>query len=73
MGKSSCFVCKIIGLVVAVGALHWGAVGVFHINVVDHFLGNRPTAERVLYGLIGVAGLIKLITCFKPCPCTQKS
>lgn len=73
MGKTTCFVCKIVGLVVVAGALNWGAVGFFHINVVDHFLRNRPTVERVVYGLIGLAGLLKLITCFKPCPCTQKS
>lgn len=68
----SCFVCKLIGLLVIVGALNWGAVGFFQFNVVDHFLGVGTTITRVIYDLVGVAGLLKLITCFKPCPCTKK-
>jgi uncharacterized protein len=51
-------------LVVAiVGALNWGLVGFFNWNLVDAIFGGDPrevtsTASRVVYALVGVAGLM---------------
>jgi len=73
MQKKSCLICKTIALLVIIGALNWGAIGILNVNVVTQLIGNFPTAERVLYILIGVAGVLKLISCFKCCPCTTKS
>ncbi len=70
-GGKCCGVCKIVGLLVAIGAINWGLVGVFHKDLVAHFLG-MGTAARAVYGLIGVAGLLKLISFVKPCPCCNK-
>ena len=69
-----CFICKVIGLLVFVGALNWGLVGAFNFNLVETVFGMMTTATRAIYGLIGVAALVKLYTCFKSCPgCCKES
>lgn len=68
-GKGACLVCKIVGLLVAVGALNWGLVGLMQLDLVAKLLGEMTTAARVVYGLIGLAGILKLISLFKCCPC----
>ena len=70
-GKECCGACKIIGLLTAVGALNWGLVGLFHVDVVARFMG-MGTAARAVYILIGVAGLLKLLSFLKVCPCQKK-
>lgn len=54
-------IIKYIALIlILAGALNWGLVGAFHFNVVAHFLGETSMATRVIYGLIGLAGLYKI-------------
>ena len=67
--SSCCVVCKIVGLLVIIGALNWGLVGVASFNLVDQLLGAGSVASRIIYGLVGLAGLLKLASCFKQCPC----
>ena len=53
-------------LVLAViGAINWGLVGFFNFNLVDAIFGGgsreeTSTASRVLYALVGLAGLAAL-------------
>ncbi len=68
-GGKDCTVCKIVGLLVGIGALNWGLVGLFQIDLVEKVLGLMTPAARVVYGVIGVAGLLKLISLVKCCPC----
>ena len=70
-GGTSCAVCKIVGLLVGLGAVNWGLVGIFQINLVERLFGDMTTPARVVYGLIGIAGLLKLISLVKCCPCQQ--
>ncbi len=72
-GKSCCGVCKIVGLLVGIGALNWGLVGIFQFDLVARVLGEMTTPARIVYGLIGVAGLLKLISLVKCCPCDRGS
>ena len=69
MMNKGCVLCKISGLLVIVGALNWGLIGLLHKNLVHRLVGSIPKAERIVYILVGIAGLLKLITCFKACPC----
>ena len=64
-----CVVCKLIGLLVIIGAINWGLVGAFKTDLVVMLLGSIPKAVRIVYILVGLAGLMKLVSCFKPCPC----
>lgn len=41
-----------------VGALNWGLVGLFRINLVRRVLGAWSFAERAVYALVGLAGLL---------------
>ena len=73
MLKTNCALCKVFGVLVIIGALNWGAVGFFQVDLVAKFFGDMTTASRVIYGLVGVAGLAKLIGCIKDiCPACKK-
>ena len=71
-GQKCCVVCKVFGLLVVVGAINWGLYGVFGIDLVAKLLGNMTTGAKIVYGLIGVAGVIKLFSCAVKCPCCPK-
>lgn len=43
-----------------VGALNWGLVGAFHFNAVTMLFGDASMVTRVIYMLIGLAGLYKI-------------
>ncbi len=50
----------VVFLLVVVGALNWGLVGLLNLNVVSMLLGTGTTLERLVYVLVGVAGLLKV-------------
>ncbi len=68
----SCIICKIAGLLVIIGAVNWGLVGVLNMDLVAKFLGDMTTPARVVYVVIGVAGILKLVGCFMACPACKK-
>ena len=68
-GKSCCGVCKIVGLLVGIGALNWGLVGIFQLDLVAQVFGSMTPVARGIYAVIGIAGLLKLISLVKCCPC----
>jgi uncharacterized protein len=68
----NCIACKIIAILAGIGALNWGLVALFNINLVEKLLGDMTTPAKVVYALVGVAGLITLVTLIKPCPCMCK-
>ena len=45
-------------LLVTIGAINWGLVGLFDINLVTSLLGAYPAAVKAVYALVGLAGLI---------------
>jgi hypothetical protein len=72
MLKQSCFLCKIVGAIAIVGALNWGLVGVFDYNLVETVLGAGTTLTRIVYGLVGLSGLMLLASYFIVCPACKK-
>ncbi len=72
-GKASCGVCKVVKLLAGIGALNWGLVGIWQVDLVAKFLGPMTTASRVVYALVGVAGLLTLVSLAKCCPCDKGS
>ncbi len=72
MEGKSCAVCKIITLLVIVGALNWGLVGALNFNLVSALLGTGGIA-RAVYILVGIAGLMEIGKAFKVCPCQKKA
>jgi uncharacterized membrane protein YuzA (DUF378 family) len=67
-----CPVCKIVGLVVVIGAINWGLVGAFNYNLVSSLLGFGSAGEKAVYIVVGVAGVMKLLSCFICCPLAKK-
>jgi uncharacterized protein len=70
-GEKSGVVCKVVGLLVGIGALNWGLVAFFGLDLVAKTLGPMTTASKVVYGLIGLAGVAKLISLVKSCACCK--
>ncbi len=53
---------NIIALIlILIGALNWGLVGFFDYNLVDVIFGEGSVVARVIYALVGVAGLYKIV------------
>jgi uncharacterized membrane protein YuzA (DUF378 family) len=46
----------IMGLVV-VGAINWGLIGAFDWDLVNTIFGSWPMVVRIVYILVGLAGL----------------
>ena len=47
----------IVGLVI-IGAINWGLVGIFDINLVAVLLGDKSMLATIIYSLIGLAGVV---------------
>jgi hypothetical protein len=73
MLKQSCFPCKIVGLIAIIGCLNWVLVGFFEYNLVESLLGIGTIGSKIVYGLVGLAGLMLLASYFIVCPCCKKS
>lgn len=63
-----CWVCKVVALLAGIGALNWGLVALFNLDLVAALLGTSGLA-KVVYILVGIAGLLLLVCLVKPCPC----
>jgi len=42
---------------VIIGGINWGLIGLFNYNLVDAIFGTMSLASRVIYTLVGVAGI----------------
>lgn len=54
---------KIALVLIIIGAINWGLIGLFNFNLVDSIFGTMSVISRIIYSLVGVAGLwgIKLL------------
>jgi uncharacterized protein len=44
-------------LLIVIGALNWGLVGFFGYNVITALFGMGTMVDRVIYALVGLAGI----------------
>lgn len=44
-----------------IGALNWGLIGAFNFNLVDTIFGDMSLLSRIIYILVGVAGLYSIV------------
>lgn len=57
---------------VIIGALNWGLVGFFGIDLVAALFGEMTVLSRIIYALVGLSGLYSAIAAFRHCstsPC----
>ena len=52
--QKTCLVITIIG------AINWGLIGILDFNLVDTIFGVGSIFSRVIYGLVGITGLINI-------------
>lgn len=50
-------------VLIIIGAINWGLIGLFSFNLVELIFGDMTVLARIIYGLVGIAGLwgIKLL------------
>lgn len=57
-----------------IGAINWGLIGFFQFDLVASIFGGQDAGmARIVYGLVGIAGLINLGLLFKPSPEISRS
>ncbi len=55
---------KICLLLTIIGAINWGLIGIFDFNLVATIFGDGSTLSRIIYSLVGIAGLINIYLLF---------
>ena len=43
-----------------IGALNWGHVGFFDVNLVEALFMDNSTVARIVYSLIGICGILNI-------------
>ena len=56
---------KICLLLTIIGAIVWGLIGVFDFNLVATIFGDGSILSRIIYSLVGIAGLINIYLLFE--------
>ena len=55
---------KICLVLTIIGAIVWGLIGIFDFNLVATIFGNATLMSRIIYSLVGIAGLINIYLLF---------
>ena len=55
------FISWLTFILVIVGAINWGLVGFFGFDLVAALFGEMSMLSRIVYGLVGIAGVYLLI------------
>ena len=48
---------RIALILTIIGALNWGSIGIFKFDVVSSLLGHETTWSRIVFTLVGLAGV----------------
>lgn len=51
---------KIALVFTIIGAVNWGLIGLFDINLVSTLFGDGTILERIVYIIVGLTGLINI-------------
>jgi len=51
---------KIALVITIIGAIAWGLIGLFDLNVVTMVFGDKTLFTKLVYIFVGIAGLINL-------------
>ena len=50
----------IVLILIIIGAVNWGLLGFFEFDLVASIFGDMSTFARIVYGIIGIAGLYSI-------------
>lgn len=59
-------VYKVALTLVIIGAINWGMVGIFNVNLVTLLFGVDSFLTNFIYALVGISGLISTGILMKP-------
>lgn len=51
---------KVALIFTIIGAINWGLVGLFDFNLVATLFGDGNVVTRIIYVLVGIAGIINV-------------
>lgn len=52
---------QIIALILTIiGAINWGLIALFDLDLVETLFGTRTLISLIVYGLVGVAGIVNI-------------
>lgn len=51
---------KIALILIIIGALNWGMIALFNFNLVAYLFGEKNLVTLIIYGLVGISGLISI-------------
>lgn len=61
-------------LLVIIGAINWGSIGLFGIDIVASLFGGQLSViSRIIFTLVGLAGLWSITFFFKETPIIDKT
>ena len=46
--------------IVIIGAINWGMIGIFNINLVSLLFGEETFLTKLVYTLVGICGLVNI-------------
>lgn len=55
---------KIALTLTVIGALNWGLIGFLDFNLVEALFGEASMLSKIVYMLVGIAGIINIYTIF---------
>lgn len=53
----------IVLVLVIIGAINWGLVGFFELDLVAFLFGSMSVLSRIIYAVIGICGLYAISFC----------
>ena len=56
---------KLSLILIIVGALNWGLVGIFNIDLVAMIFGDMTLLTRIVYSLVGISAIIYAALAYK--------
>ncbi len=59
-------VYKVALVFVIIGALNWGMIGIFNVNLVSLLFGEDTIITNIVYALVGICGLLSAGILLKP-------
>lgn len=51
---------KILLVITIIGAINWGLIGLFDLDLVAVLFGNGGMFTRIIYTLVGICGLVNI-------------
>lgn len=52
-------------ILIIIGAINWGLIALFNFDLVATIFGDYTVLSRIIYGLVGLAGLFSISLLFR--------